>query len=151
MNNNISTMSVDDIIGTLGAPTKALDSELCAIAREASAMVAWAFPDADINTQTLKLEEECAEMFECYDLRDGLVDVAIVALQLIYDYKSMLALCALRGALFECPLQTEEAWKEFLSVCHTKIGLNYVRKSMGFWSEPSHIAIPTYARNAKES
>lgn len=125
-----------------------ISSELCNVARAASAMVDEIFHDADINTQTLKLAEECDELY-AHDAKamDGLVDVAIVSLQLIYDYKSMIGLCALRGALQEFPLQTEEAWKEFLSACHFKISTNYMRNALGYWREASDIRVTTYGRN----
>lgn len=134
----ISSLTLDANIG----------SELCNVARAASAMVDEIFHDANINTQTLKLAEECDELY-APDAKaiDGLVDVAIVSLQLIYDYKSMIGLCTLRGALQEFPLQTEEAWKEFLSACHSKISTNYMRNALGFWKEVTEERVTTYNRN----
>lgn len=146
MKNTIPDMTVEELIATL-APTDTIASELCSVARDASAMVDKIFPFADICTQTLKLAEECDEMFEGYDLRDGLVDVAIISLQLIYDYKSMVGLCTLRGALQECPLRSEEEWEEFLSVCRDKISMNYMRNALGFWNDVSGIRVAIYERN----
>lgn len=134
----ISSLTLDADIG----------SELCNVARAASAMVDEIFHYADIDTQTLKLAEECDELYASdAKATEGLVDVAIVSLQLIYDYKSMIGLCALRGALQKFPLQTEEAWKEFLSACHSKIALNYARNALGYWQEPSDLRVTTYGRN----
>lgn len=138
--------TVEELISTL-APDDVIASELCSVARAASAMVNDIFRYADIDTQTLKLAEECDEMYFSGDTMAGLVDVAIVSLQLIYDYKSMLGLCTLRGALQETTLHTEEDWKEFLDACHSKISMNYIRNNLGFWQEVSGIRVTTYRRN----
>lgn len=110
-------------------------------------MVDELFHDADISTQTLKLAEECDEMYFVGDTMTGLVDVAIVSLQLIYDYKSMIGLCTLRGALQEATLQTEDDWKEFLSACYSKISMNYMRHAMGYWKEVSEERVTMYNRD----
>lgn len=138
--------TVEELISTL-APDDIIASELCSVARAASAMVADVFPYADIDTQTLKLAEECDEMYFSGDTMAGLVDVAIVSLQLIYDYKSMIGLCTLRGALQESVIRTEEDWKEFIDACRSKISMNYVRNDLGFWREVSEIRVTTYERN----
>lgn len=142
-----AAMTLEELIATL-APEDIIAMELCNVARMASAMVADVFPDATIDTQTLKLAEECDEMYQGVDTLAGLVDVAIVALQLIYDYKSMIGLCTLRGALQERTLQTEEDWKEFLSACHDKISTNYMRNALKFWAQdPSSVSVPVYERS----
>lgn len=138
--------TVEELISTL-APDDTIASELCNVAHAASAMVADIFPYADIDTQTLKLAEECDEMYFSGDTMAGLVDIAIVSLQLIYDYKSMLGLCTLRGALQESVIRTEEDWKEFLDACHSKISMNYIRNDLGFWNEISETRVTTYERN----
>ena len=141
--------TAEELISTLAPDYDNIASELCNVARAASAMVDENFHDADIDTQTLKLAEECDELYASDDTMAmaGLVDVALVSLQLIYDYKSMIGLCTLRGALQEFPLQTEEAWKEFLAACHSKISVNYMRKAMGFWDKASSIRVTTYGRS----
>lgn len=146
MKNITSHKTTEELISSL-APTDTIASELCSVARDASAMVDKIFPHADIDTQTLKLEEECDEMYLSGDIRAGLVDVAIVSLQLIYDYKSMLGLCTLRGALQESVIRTEEDWKEFLDACRSKISMNYIRNDLGFWKEISETRVTTYERN----
>ena len=138
--------TVEELISTL-APDDTIASELCSVARAASAMVADIFTYADIDTQTLKLAEECDEMYFSGDTMAGLVDVAIVSLQLIYDYKSMLGLCTLRGALQESVIRTEEDWKEFIDACRSKISMNYIRNDLGFWREVSETHVTTYERN----
>ena len=138
--------TVEELISTL-APDDTIAPELCSVARAASAMVNDIFPYADIDTQTLKLAEECDEMYFSGDTMAGLVDVAIVSLQLIYDYKSMLGLCTLRGALQESVIRTEEDWKEFLDACRSKISMNYIRNDLGFWKEISETRVTTYERN----
>lgn len=139
--------TAEELISSL-APDANIASELCNVARAASAMVDEIFHDADYNTQTLKLAEECDELYASdAKAMTGLVDVTIVSLQLIYDYKSMIGLCTLRGALQEFPLQTEEAWKEFLSACYSKISTNYMRNALGFWKEVTEERVTTYNRN----
>lgn len=142
-----AAMTSEELIATL-IPDCIIASELCNVAREASAMVAAVFPNATIDTQTLKLAEECDEMYFAGDTFGGLVDVAIVSLQLIYDYKSMIGLCVLRDALQECAMQYEEDWKEFLSACRNKIVMNYARKALSFWAQDSSaISVPVYERS----
>ena len=140
-----AALTAEELISTL-APDELIASELCAVARAASAMIDEVFPGADINTQTLKLAEECDEMYFEGDTIDGLVDVAIVSLQLIYDYKSMIGFCTLRGALQEITLQTEDDWEEFLSACYFKISTNYKRHAMGFWKEGTEERVTMYER-----
>lgn len=142
-----AAMTAEELIATL-APDDVIAMELCNVARMASAMVAEVFPDTTIATQTLKLAEECDEMYYDGDTLAGLVDVAIVSLQLIYFYKSAVGLCTLRGALQERTIKTEEDWKEFLSACRDKIAMNYGRNALNFWAQaPSHIIVPVYERN----
>ena len=141
-----AALTAEELISTL-APDDIIASELCNIAQAASAMVDEIFHNADIDTQTLKLAEECDEMYFAGDTMAGLVDVAIISLQLIYDYKSMIGLCTLRGALQERTMRTEEDWKEFLSACHSKISMNYMRNALGFWKEVSEMRVTTYRRN----
>ena len=142
-----AAMTSEELISTL-APEDTIAMELCNVARMASAMVADVFPDATIDTQTLKLAEECDEMYFSGDTLAGLVDVAIISLQLIYDYKSMIGLCALRGALQECTFRIEEDWKEFLSACLDKISTNYMRNALSFWAQDSSaISVPVYERS----
>ena len=141
-----AALTSEELIATL-APDDTIASELCNIARAASDMVDEIFPGADIDTQTLKLAEECDEMYFAGDTMAGLVDVAIVSLQLIYDYKSMIGLCTLRGALQESVIRTEEDWKEFIDACRAKISMNYARHALGFWREITEIRVTTYKRN----
>lgn len=141
-----AALTAEELISTL-APDDAVASELCNVARAASAMVDELFHDADISTQTLKLAEECDEMYFAGDTIDGLVDVAIVSLQLIYDYKSMIGFCTLRGALQEITLQTEDDWEEFLAACYFKISTNYIRHAMGFWKEVTEERVTIYNGN----
>ena len=141
-----AALTAEELISTL-APDDTIASELCNIAQAASAMVDEIFHDADIDTQTLKLAEECDEMYFAGDTMAGLVDVAIISLQLIYDYKSMIGLCALRGALQEITMRTEEDWKEFIDACHSKISMNYMRNALGFWQKPFDLRVTTYGRN----
>lgn len=141
-----AALTAEELIATL-APDDTIASELCDVARAASAMVDELFHDADISTQTLKLAEECDEMYFAGDTIDGLVDVAIVSLQLIYDYKSMIGFCTLRGALQEITLQTEDDWEEFLEACYFKISTNYIRHAMGFWKEVTEERVTIYNGN----
>ena len=141
-----AALTAEELIATL-APDDTIAEELCDIARAASAMVDEIFHYADIDTQTLKLAEECDEMYFAGDTMAGLVDVAIISLQLIYDYKSMIGLCALRGALQESVIRTEEDWKELIDACRSKISMNYARHALGFWQEVSEMRVTTYRRN----
>lgn len=144
-----AAMLPEELIMTLGAPTEELDGELCNVARMASAMVQDLFPEATLDTQVLKLAEECDEMYFGGNTRAGLVDVAIVALQILYDYKCMVGLCILRAALQEVSMHTEDDWKEFLSACHDKIGTSYMRNALKFWkSDASSLSVPVYRRSS---
>lgn len=144
-----AALTAEELISTL-APDDTIASELCNVARAASAMVDEVFHDADIDTQLLKLAEECDEMYFSGCTYCGLVDVAIISLQLIYDYKCMIGLCTLRGALQESVIRTEDDWKEFLDACHCKIKMNYARKAMNFWEKARVIPVPVYDRSDGE-
>jgi hypothetical protein len=149
INTGAAALTAEELISTL-APDDAIAEGLCEIARAASTMVDEVFPGADIDTQLLKLAEECDEMYFSGCTYSGLVDIAIVSLQLLYDYKCMIGLCTLRGALQESVIRTEEDWKDFIDACYCKIKMNYTRKAKGFWEEARTIPVPMYGRSDGE-